>query len=519
MSGPAAALPSVRAASGKTVGKSGKAPNILLLYSDQHNARVLGCAGHPDVKTPHLDQLAAGGVRFERSYCQNAVCCPSRTTLMTGLYCRSHGVIFNGEYEKRPGLQGLPLAVHLKANGYRTGAFGKRHLGKVLDHGWDVADSTLRPDYEYGNENYWNWIREAGQWDAFQSDWDAEFGGRRKPSRAATLASRISRLTPEATMEAWTARKTIAFLREASQGDRPFFCWSSFYRPHQPYTPLPEYYKLYDLKKLQLPASLCESPAHLPLVLRQRRRSNTPCWDLAHGAKDPDLYRFFLACYYGCLTEIDHHLGTILQVLEETGQADNTIIVYTTDHGDFAGYHGMVEKAADGHNVYEETLRVPLIVHYPRGGVRKAVCKDLVETTDLYPTLLDLAGLPRPDHYDLPGRSLAPTLTAGKPTGRKVAFSENMLQITAVSDRYKLGLWIKRFEPDYPDMLFDRQKDPLELVNLIGRPEVAAVERDLRQEIAAWMARVPNTTGMALAPASITASSSGNRQANEGAYG
>ena len=478
-------------------------PNILLLYSDQHNARVLGCAGHPDVKTPHLDQLAARGVRFERSYCQNAVCCPSRTTLLTGLYSRSHGVIFNGQYEQSPNLQGVPLPVHLQAHGYRTGFFGKRHLGKVLDKGWDVADSTLPPGKELCNENYWDWIRQIGQLDAFQSDWDAEFGRQyQRPNRVATMASRISKLTSETTMEAWTARKSIDFIRQSAKDNQPFFCWSSFYRPHQPYTPLQQYFDLYDPSKLQLPGSLTESPEHLPLVLRRRRLSYTPCWDLARGAKDPNLYRFFLACYYGCMTEINHHIGTILDVLQETGQADNTIIVYTTDHGDFVGYHGLVEKAADGHNVYEETLRVPLIISYPQGGVhRGVVCNDLVQTTDLYPTLLDLAGVQRPAHYDLPGLSLVPTLTEQKPTGRQVAFSENMVQVTAVSDRYKLGVWIKRFEPNYPDMLFDREQDPLELNNLIGRPEVATVEKALRREIAAWIARTPNATDLPLQPA------------------
>jgi arylsulfatase A-like enzyme len=496
-----AALGATALGGGIAVAVGKRPPNILLLYSDQHNARALGCAGHPDVKTPHLDELAARGVRFERSYCQNAVCCPSRTTLLTGLYARSHGVIFNGKYERLPDLQGLPLPLHLKSHGYRTGAFGKRHLGKVLDRGWDVTGSTLRPELEHSDDNYWDWIRQTSQWNAFQSDWDAEFGGRYKPSRAATMASRISQLTPEATMEAWTARKSIEFIRAAANGDQPFFCWSSFYRPHQPYTPLQSYFNLYDPRKLQLPGSLNEPPEHLPLVLRHRRLSTTPCWDLARGAKDPDLYRFFLACYYGCLTEIDHHIGAILDVLRETGQADNTIIVYTTDHGDFAGHHGLVEKAADGHNVYEETLRVPLIVSYPRGGVCSSdVCHDLVQTTDLYPTLLDLAGLERPARYDLPGCSLAPALTGRKPVGRQVAFSENMVQITAIGGRYKLGVWIKRFEPDYPDMLFDREQDPLELNNLIGQPKIAEVEKKLRHEIAAWMARTPNVTGLPLQP-------------------
>ena len=297
---------------------------------------------------------------------------------MTGLHSRSHGVIFNGNYERRPNLQGLPLAVHLKTHGYRTGTFGKRHLGKVLDKGWDVTDSTLSPGYEYCGENYWNWIRQAGRWDAFQSDWDAEMGYRYKPSLRGYHGQPDFQAYTRDHHGGLDGHKTVDFIRQAAKSDQPFFCWSSFYRPHQPYTPLVQYFNLYDPQRLRLPASLSEPPEHLPLVLRNRRLSNTPCWDLARGAKDPNLYRFFFACYYGCMTEIDHHVGAILNVLRETGQADNTIIVYTTDHGDFVGYHGLVEKAADGHNVYEETLRVPLIISDPRSSPAEEPCATIL---------------------------------------------------------------------------------------------------------------------------------------------
>ncbi|MCL5271293.1 MAG: sulfatase-like hydrolase/transferase [bacterium] len=470
---------------------SDRRPNILILYSDQHNARVLGCAGHPDVKTPRLDGLAAAGVRFERAYCQDGICCPSRTTLMTGLYPRTHGVLFNGKWEVEPWLRGEPLAAHLRAHGYRTGAFGKRHLGKVLDRGWDVTATTLAPQLEYGDEFYWRWIREIGQWEAFQRDWDAEFGGRHKPNRAAPMASQVSRLAPEATMEAWTARKAIDFIRHAAGGDQPFFCWCSFYRPHQPYTPLPQYYGLYDIQKLQLPASLTEPADNLPPLMRSWRLNENPPWCLARAARDVNLYRHYIGCYYGCLSEVDYHAGAVLDALEQTGQAGNTIVIYTADHGDFVGYHGMIEKDPGGHNVYEETLRVPLIVSWPGRLRRGEVREDLVETTDLYPTLLELAGIGRPAGDNLPGRSLAPALTEGAPVGREVAFSENMLQLAAIGERYKLGAWIERPKPGYPDMLFDRAADPLEMRNLHGRPEAADAEKALRAALEEWIERTP----------------------------
>ena len=274
----------------------------------------------------------------------------------------------------------------------------------------------------------------------------------------------------------------------------------SFYRPHHPYTPLPQYYRLYDLQGLHLPASLHEPVEHLPPKLRAVRQSTKNPWCFARAGEDENLFRNFLACYYACMTEIDHHIDTILEVLRQTGQADNTIIVYTADHGDFVGYHGLVEKFPHGHNVYEETLRVPLIVHWPGHVRRGEVRQDLVELVDLYPTLLEMAGLPWPKGYALAGRPLTPTLTQGKEHGRAFAICENPYMLTVIGPRMKLGAWIERQKGDFPDMLFDRVADPLEVENLMGRPDRADAERELRQQMKAWIDRTPNVTGQPLCP-------------------
>jgi arylsulfatase A-like enzyme len=488
-----------RVAAAGTAGK--RPPNILLLYSDQHNARVLGSAGHPDVKTPSLDRLAAEGMRFDRAYCQDAICSPSRASLMTGLYPRSTGILFNGD-DLVAGTRIEPLPLHLQRHGYTTGAFGKRHLAfnKRTDAGWDVTGTSLNPRWEPSDESYWQWVRENGQWDAFQEDWNAENGARYTPSRCTELCCHVSRLTPDATMEAWTARKAIDFIRESAKGDKPFFCWTSFYRPHQPYTPQPHYYDLYDLEKLHLPASLHEPLDHLPPKLQGFRSGVRNPWCLGRAAKDESIFRRFLACYYGCLTEIDRHIGTIMEALKETGQADNTIVLYTADHGDFATNHGLVEKFPWGHNVYEETLRVPLIIHWP-GHVREGdVRQDLVEQVDLYPTLMDLIGIEPPKKYALPGRPLTPTLTRGQKHDRRYAICENPYMLTVVGQRMKLGAWIERQKGDFPDMLFDRVNDPLEVENVIGRAETKAAEKELRDEMAAWMERTANVCGKPLRP-------------------
>jgi len=151
----------------------------------------------------------------------------------------------------------------------------------------------------------------------------------------------------------------------------------------------------------------------------------------------------------------------------------------------------MVEKCATGHNVYEDTLGVPLIVRWPHRVRAGVVSEDLVESVDLYPTLLDLAGIKPPEGLPLPGRVLRPVLVEGRPLGREAAISENRAQLTVVGLRYKLGVWLER-QGDYPDMLFDRQRDPLEMKNLIGQPELARVEKQLRATIRAFVERTPS---------------------------
>ena len=468
--------------------KVGRKPNILILHTDQHNARVMGCAGHPDVKTPTLDRLAARGMRFERAYCQDAICVPSRTSLMTGLYPRTTGVLWNSNTDNgqvHAGVRVEPMAAWFKAHGYRTGAFGRRHLwAHTADTGWDVTCVTSDPKGDPNNtEYYYDWVREIGQWAAFEHDMVG--------STKADMGSLVSQLPPEATQEAWAARKASDFIRTSVQAGQPFFCWVPLLHPHHPYTPLPSFYDLYDQPKLTLPPNIHEPLENLPPQLQAFRSGEKNPWCMGRAAKDERIFRHFLAAYYGCVSQVDHYMGAILEALATTGQTDNTIIIYTADHGDFAAYHGLGEKYPWGHNVYEETLRVPFIVSWP-GRVRQGeVRQDLVEETDIYPTLLELAGVEAPKDYGLVGRSLVSTLTKSQPLGRHFAFCESPIMITAIGERYKLGVWLVKQRGNYPDMLFDHIADPYDDHNLIGQPQVAAEEQTLRSALNEWVQRTP----------------------------
>jgi len=216
-----------------------------------------------------------------------------------------------------------------------------------------------------------------------------------------------------------------------------------------------------------------------------------------------------VAYYYALTSEVDACVGRIMDGLDRLGLSDDTIVIYTSDHGEFVAAHGMVEKCALGHNVYEDTLRVPLIVAWPKRFLEGAVNKSLVELVDLYPTLMDLLNLKRPkDARELPGKSLIPSLTENKPTGRKYAVSENWNQATVITERYKLGLWIdpgpipryKRRDnrQRFPNQLFDREIDPKETNNLIDNPKYANVQKQLRKYFNDFTSRIAPTGKMEL---------------------
>lgn len=476
-------------------------PNVLLLFADQHNADVMGCAGHPIVKTPHLDQLAAQGVRFTRAYCQDAICVPSRTSLITGLYPRTTGCLDNGN---APVAQAklYPLQQAFQSAGYRTGCFGKRHLPRpTLALGWNHSATVITLNQDPSDENYRDWIqtRGPGQAEAFEKD--------HKGHLQSDMGCHLSEVKPENRIEAYTALKTKDFLRDCQKQGKNFFCWASFHGPHQPYTPPAKWAALYPVEKMPLPASVNEPIDHLPPGLQNWRRNTKTPWSLAKAAENPTLYRQYIAYYFAQVTEVDHFIGDVLAELGALGLRENTIVIYASDHGDFVARHGMIEKCAVSHNVYEETLRVPLIISWPERFQQGATCKSLVELVDLYPTLVDLLGLQRPaDAPKLAGRSLVPTLAQGKPTGRAYAVSENWSQTTIITDRYKLGTWIdptpqyaqRDFRQKFPDLLFDREKDPQELANLAGKPDYATVEKQLRAHLAEWLGGTANDGKKAL---------------------
>lgn len=478
-------------------------PNVLILFSDQHQKKTMAYENHPDVITPNLDKLASESLVFDRAYATVGVCVPSRMSLMSGLYPRTFGALSNNDRSSVIE-DAVSMATIFKANGYNTYTFGKRHLKGAIDEGWDVKkEHALKPD---DDDNYVAWIDRQGYADEFASDWAAEFGkgpdypsGKRSKMPTADLGTRMSQLPEEFTMEAYTTKETIQMIKEQSKSDKPFFCWATFYRPHQPYNPLPKYMAMYDVTKwgkgtklgsgIKKPASLYQSKETLPPLLQFQRNGGNKVWNMDKAFENEQLWRDYIGAYYALVTEIDHHVGEIIEALEAEGIRDETLIIYTSDHGDFVGNHGMVEKCAAGQNVYEDILNIPLIIHYKGKTKAGKRTSELVTLADILPTLIDWLDLQTPEFkYSPQGKSMVNLIEQGKSMNRDYLVSESWSQATVITKDYKLGIMLdptdhyRRFDyRDFGDMFFARASDPLELENQINNPEYSHKISELRK--------------------------------------
>ncbi len=489
-----------------------KKPNVLILFADQHNKKTMGFENHPDVITPNLDKLSVESVVFDRAYATRGICVPSRMSLMTSLYPRTMGLMDNNE-ETSVTEKATSLASIFRYNGYKTYAFGKRHLKGGGDKGWDVK-KEVHPEID-DNGNYLNWITKQGYQTEFSYDWAAEFGKGPKGSKdentkipTADLGTRVSNLPFGYTMEAYTAKETIQLIEKQKHSDKPFFCFASFYRPHQPYTPVKKFMNMYNVSQwgkgtklksgIKMPVSFYQPTKDLPPLLQFQRNGGNKVWNMNKAFKDEQLWRDFIGAYYALVTEVDYYVGEIIQALDKANIKEETIIIYTSDHGDFVGNHGMVEKAAAGHNIYEDILNIPLMIRIPGNTNQGKHTAELVTLADITPTLIDVLNLKKPKlEYPLEGKSLANLLLKNKPLNRDYVVSESWFQATVISKNAKLGIMkpnpvnARQDYREFGDMFFDRTKDPLELNNGINDKNNQHTIAELRNFYEEFKKRVP----------------------------
>jgi len=459
-----------------------KQPNVLFIITDQHNAKVLGHKGHPDVKTPNLDQLAAEGVRFENAITQNPICTPSRMCYHSGQYAHNHG--YYGLSGPNPG--GLPTIFgHFRRAGYRTGAVGKIHCPEYwVEDDTDFFRETGGTSIG-GNPEYRAYLTERG---VLQDADYARFQEQQPGPQS--WDGRPSRLAYEDTPEAWIARQTIAFMDACVEEAKPFLIEASLPRPHQIYAPSEPFWSMYGEASLTLPPN-----AEYDMAAAQKAPHMRAMADMAKEGEwtlfEPRTYEAGrlrkLHGYLGCVTQCDFAVGQMLDWLRERGLEEDTIVIYTTDHGDYACEHGIMEKAPG--ICADAITRIPHIWRWKAHFKAGHVAEEIVETVDVSTTLCVLAGLDPMQTSD--GKDTSHLLRGEQGEVHDIGVTEFAWSKSVRKGKYRLVYYPpEMFPEEYPGgfgELYDLEADPWEMKNLYFDPEYAPVTQELQGDLLAWL--------------------------------
>ncbi|MEI6579018.1 MAG: sulfatase-like hydrolase/transferase [Eubacteriales bacterium] len=417
-----------------------KKPNILFILSDQHNASFLGCNGNELINTPHLDMLASQGVLFENAYCQNPLCVPSRCSLLTGKYSKNLGI-----YENRHILESDSTTIPkvLLEQGYKTCVIGKTHFNGEQYQG-------------YQQRPYGDLFGQAHQPDPKRTEPapDSGLGDVIGNSGATGIPLPL-------TQTEICVSETAKWLQtHAAQKDsRPFMLSVNFDKPHFPIRAPKKYFEKYK-GKVRIPEFYPDYIEKYAVPFVKKAFEVNGAWE--HYGKDRDIHERALAAYYACIEWVDNAIGRILQVLEYLELADDTIIIYASDHGEMAGEKGAWQKTV----FFDASSKVPFIMRWPSkfpAGQRR---KEPVGLIDLFPTLCDFAGIPAPKECD--GISLKPLLFGDETIERKAIFCESVvLKVPEYAGcMIRNEKWKYSYYLDGTEELYDMKNDPGELNNL-----------------------------------------------------
>lgn len=437
--------------------------NILILHADAMMQQWLGAAGNTEIHTPNLDRLAKDGVYFPRAQACSGVCLPSRTSLMTGRYPVAHGVTSNSR--KLPHAE-KTLGQYFAEAGYETAYFGKTSFGvpdrELPFHGWQKY---------FGKEEYNQYLTENGIEQRYP-----EKAVEKSHARYWNLGA--SQIPEEHYFETVVADRVIEYLRQPRK--EPFLCMASWIAPHGPFTPPGRFATMYDPKKLTLAPRSDDELENKPEPFTQWVRQN-------QKYINEEELRHFLAMVYGLISLIDEQVGRIVELLRESGMLEDTLLIFTADHGDYGTGYGIFGKSW---NMIDPLLRIPLIVRTPDSVARKSTSASstfdgLVENIDLLPTLLGYSGIRVP--ASVQGQSFWPLLAGKEFEAKPACYAFNSYE----SSRYRLamstvrtGQWRLIVGESGPDQLYDVTKDPWNWNNVANEnPEIV---RSLKDQLLQW---------------------------------
>ena len=436
-------------------------PNILLIHSDQHRFDCVGVNGHPQVQTPNMDRLAAEGMNFTHAFTPIPLCVPVRCSLLHGQWATQHLCIANFDTEApRSPIDGLPTYVHpFRGAGYFLGYVAKWHVHKA------------KGPLEYGFHEY------VSEGEYFR--WREQKGLPPRPRENKWFGEPDSGIKPEESKLAWGANHAIRMIETCAKEDRPFFIRWDPTEPHLPNVVPEPYASMYAPESIEPWPSYPDSFDGKPYIQGQQLRT----WKLDQWTWED--WAPVVSRYLGDISLIDAQIGRLLDALDRLGLAENTVVIYTTDHGDMCGGHGMIDK----HFImYDDVVRVPMMARWPGRIEAGRVCDAFTaHAIDLASTFCEIADVPVPETFQ--GQSLLPLFDGATDNGRSDIFSTyhgnqfGLFSQRMVRDRRCKYVWNATAE----DELYDLESDPGELRNRATDPECADELARLRQRLVAWM--------------------------------
>lgn len=436
-------------------------PNIVLILCDQLRADVLGCYGSTVVETPNIDRLAASGVCFDRAYSQTPVCIPARHALISGKNAFELGMLENTAKHPKPF---VPLAPLIRDRGYSTSAVGKMHFIPTREHfGFDRMRLSEGVPRHFFDDEYIQFL-----WNAGYKDIVEPYG----PRSEKYYVPLVSKLPEEVHGSTWTADQAIDVIRK--NRDRPFFLYAGFFKPHPPFDPCPPYDTMYPPDEIPEPTAMEGDKDPIDRMIPYQNGYKVGGTGRLTSAEVQKIRSY----YYGTVTQLDKHIGRVLDALEAEGQRDNTIVILTADHGEMLGdHHGFGKRC-----YYEASARIPFIVSWPQRFPQGEHRQQFAILPDIYTTLVEAVGGQVPE--GITGMDLAPAAMDPEAAGRDRVIAE-----------YGTGINLK-FMLRWGDMkyiyhtnggqeeLFDLAADPDEFDNTAAANP--AVCQDCRQQLVAY---------------------------------
>lgn len=438
-------------------------PNILIIHADQHRMDCLGAYGNTEIRTPNIDALAKDGVLFRNSFCPYPVCTPSRYSLISGLYVHEHRGWTNHS-TLPPGTETIPGI--LKAAGYKTKAVGKMHYTPTyLDLGFEELELAEQNGPGRWDDDYHRMLRDHGLVDLNDlEDQERDYRKDARPEYWETFGALASNLPEAYHSTQWIGDRAVETIEQ--WGPSGNMLMAGFIKPHHPFDPPKRFCDDYD------PASLTMLPGWTAACLPHDQELSKGYFNNADLT--PSSLKRVMAHYYAALQQIDEQAGRMIDTLRRKGLYDNTLIVYTADHGEYMGCHHMILK---GNYMYDPLMKIPLIIKYPGARDKGTASDALVNNIDLAPTILRQAGC-RPG-AKMRGRDLA---QGG--AGPRIVFAENRRGQMAMArtKTRKLILFPRRNKA----FLYDLEQDPSELANRYADPAYRKDAEKLTKAIEDW---------------------------------